>query len=146
MTGKADFTPDEWDLVREGPPTAGMVTLTADRGGTFRETFALAKTYTDARKEHGDSELLDALVTERPDVKRYGSPQELNDVGLRRLTQAVQLLEQKATPEEVAGYKKFVLDVAERVAEAHKEEGAEVSGAERGAIDKISASLNPTPG
>jgi hypothetical protein len=139
MTGKADFTPDEWDLVREGPPTAGMVTLTADRGGTFRETFALAKTYTDARKEHGDSELLDALVAERPDVKRYGSPQELDDVGLRRLTQ-------KATPEEVAGYKKFVLDVAERVAEAHKEEGAEVSGAERGAIDKISASLNPTPG
>jgi hypothetical protein len=145
MTGKADFTPDEWDLIREGAPTAGMVTLTADRGGTFRETFALAKAYTDARKEHGDSELLDALVAERPDVKRYGSPQELNDIGLQRLTEAVQLLEQKATPEEVAAYKKFVLDVAKRVAQAHKEEGAEVSEAERSAIDKISATLNPTP-
>jgi hypothetical protein len=145
MTGKADFTPDEWDLIREGPPTVGMITLTAEKGGTFRETFALAKAYTDARKEHGDSELLDALVAERPDVKRYGSPQELNDVGVQRLIEAVQLLEQKATPEEVAAYKKFVLDVAERVAEAHKEEGAEVSDAERSAIDKISASLNPTP-
>jgi hypothetical protein len=144
MTDKAAFTPDEWDLIREGPPTAGMITLTAEKGGTFRETFALAKAYTDARKEHGESELLDSLVAERPDVKRYHSPQELNDVGLQRLTEAVQLLEQKANPDEVAAYKKFVLDIAERVAEAHKEEGTEVSGAERSAIDKISASLNPT--
>jgi len=36
MTGKADFTPEEWDLVREGPTAAGMVTLTAEKGGTFR--------------------------------------------------------------------------------------------------------------
>ena len=78
-------------------------------------------------------------------MKRYSSPQELDDVGLARLTQAVQLLEQKATPGEVASYKKFVLNVAERVAEAHKEQGAQVSDAERGAIEKISASLNPAP-
>jgi hypothetical protein len=145
MTGKPDFTQEEWDLVREGPPTAGMVTLTAAKGGTFRETWALAKAYTEARKDHGESELLDSLVAEKPDVKRYSSPQELDDVGLGRLTEAVQLLEQKATTAEVAGYKKFVLDVAERVAEAHKEEGAQVSDAERGAIEKISASLNPAP-
>ena len=54
------------------------------------------------------------------------------------------LLKQKATPEEVAGYKRFVLDVAERVAEAHKEQGGQVSAAERAAIEKITASLNPT--
>jgi radical SAM superfamily enzyme YgiQ (UPF0313 family) len=62
MTTKADFTPEEWDLVREGPPTAGMVALTADKGGSFRETWAMAKSYAEARKEHGESELLDALV------------------------------------------------------------------------------------
>ncbi len=146
MTGKADFSPEEWDLVREGPPAAGMVALTAEKGGTFRESWAMAKEYTEARKEHGESELLDALVAEKPDTKRYSSPEELVDVGLRRLTEAVQLLEQKATPGEVAGYKKFVLEVAERVAEAHKEHGAQVSDAEREAIEKISASLNPTPG
>lgn len=146
MTGKADFTPEEWDLVREGPPTAGMVALTAEKGGTFRETWALAKAYSEARKEHGDSELLDLLIAEKPDVKRYGSPAELDDVGLRRLTEAVQLLEQKATPGELAGYKKFALDVAERVAEAHKEHGGKVGDAEREAIEKISAALNPTPG
>jgi hypothetical protein len=145
MTGKADFTSEEWDLIREGPPTAGMVALTADKGGTFRETWALAKAYTEARKEHGESELLDTLVAEKPDVKRYSSPQELDDVGLSRLTEAVNLLGQKANNAEVAAYKKFVMQVAEGVAEAHKEHGAEVSDAERAAIEKIAAALNPTP-
>jgi hypothetical protein len=145
MTGKADFTSEEWDLIREGPPTAGMVALTADKGGTFRETWALAKAYTEARKEHGESELLDTLVAEKPDVKRYSSSQELDDVGLSRLTEAVNLLGQKANNAEVAAYKKFVMQVAEGVAEAHKEHGAEVSDAERAAIEKIAAALNPTP-
>jgi hypothetical protein len=145
MTSKADFTSEEWDLIREGPPTAGMVALTADKGGTFRETWALAKAYTEARKEHGESELLDTLVAEKPDVKRYSSPQELDDVGLSRLTEAVNLLGQKANNAEVAAYKKFVMQVAEGVAEAHKEHGAEVSDAERAAIEKIASALNPTP-
>ncbi len=84
-------------------------------------------------------------MAEKPDAKRYDSPQELENVGLQHLTEAVALLEQKATPGEVAGYKKFVMQVAERVAEAHKEHGAEVSDAERAAIEKLSAALNPTP-
>ena len=64
VTGKADFSSEEWDLVREGPPTGGMVTLTAEKGGSFRESWALAKVYAETRKEHGESELLDALVAE----------------------------------------------------------------------------------
>ena len=144
MTDKAAFTEEEWELVREGPPTAGMVALTAEKGGSFRETWALAKFYAEARKEHGESELLDALVAEKPDVKRYSSSEELESKGLRRLTEAVTLLEQKATTGEVAGYRKFVMDVAEQVAEAHKEGGQEVSEGERAAIEKIAASLYPS--
>ena len=144
MTDKAAFTEEEWELVREGPPTAGMVALTAEKGGSFRETWALAKFYAEARKEHGESELLDALVAEKPDVKRYSSSEELESQGLRRLTEAVTLLEQKATTGEVAGYRKFVMDVAEQVAEAHKEGGQEVSEGERAAIEKIAASLYPS--
>jgi hypothetical protein len=62
MSVKNDFEEAEWDLVAEGPVTAGMIVLTADSGGTFRETLALARSYTDARKEHGQSELLDEIV------------------------------------------------------------------------------------
>jgi hypothetical protein len=144
MTNKAAFTAEEWELVREGPPTAGMVALAAHRGGSFRESWALAKFYTEARKEHGESELLDALVADKPHVKRYSSSEELESRGLGRLSEAVALLEQKATAGELAGYRKFVMDVAERVAEAHKEGGQEVSEVERAAIERIAASLYPS--
>src|SRR6185503_14777524 len=58
MTGKADFTEEEWKDVLQGPPTAGMMVAMAQRGGTFRETISMAKAYGEARKEHGQSELL----------------------------------------------------------------------------------------
>jgi hypothetical protein len=144
MTDKAEFTLEEWELVREGPPTAGAVALTAESGGSFRESWALAKAYTEARKEHGESELLDALVAEKPDLKRFETTEELEVQGLARLTEAVTLLEQKATRGEVLAYKKFALDVAARVAEAHKEGDLPVSEGERAAIEKIAASLYPS--
>jgi hypothetical protein len=58
MTAKADFTGEEWNVVREGPPAAGQMVLMAQSGGSFRESWALAKTYAEARKQHGESQLL----------------------------------------------------------------------------------------
>jgi hypothetical protein len=145
MTGKTDFTEEEWELLCEGPPTAGIVAASASRGGSFRESWAIAKAYAEARKERGESQLLDDLVADNPKTKRYSSAEEAESQGLQRLREAVALLEQKASPGEVAGYRHFTLDVAGRAAEAHKEkrEMATVSVAEREAIEKIAASLNP---
>jgi hypothetical protein len=146
MTGKADFTEEEWELLREGPTAAGIVAASASSGGSFRESWAIAKVYAEARKERGASELLDDLVAEKPKTERYGSAEEAESQGLERLREAVAVLEQKASPGEVAGYRHFTLDVAERAAEAHKEKGelASVSATEREAIEKIAASLNPS--
>jgi hypothetical protein len=144
MTGKADFNAEEWELVLSAPPSAGLIVATAQRGGTFRESFSIAKAYTEARQRHEDSELLDAIVSARPemDVKRYSSAEELDRELLQKLRDAVALVEQKATPEEAAAYKRFIVDLAERVAEAHKEGflglmGERVSESEREAIEKI---------
>ena|SRR5882724_6830684 len=63
MTTKAAFAPEEWTVVLEGPPTAGMIVITAAHGGTFRETIAMSKAYTEAHAEHGESELLDEIVS-----------------------------------------------------------------------------------
>jgi hypothetical protein len=143
MTGKADFTEDEWKLLLEGPPSAGVIVVSAQRGGTFREAFAIGKAYTEARKQHGDSELLDEIVAAKPerDHTRYHSYDELKQAGLQHLRDAVALLEQKGTPAEVDDYRRFVLDLSQRVANAHREGGEQVSEAERAAIDEISASL-----
>jgi hypothetical protein len=147
MTNKSDFTEQEWDLVREGPPTAGMIVITAQRGGTFRETFAMAKAYTEARELHGESELLDAIVAAKPEVdhKRFGSPEELRQHGLQLLRDAVALLEQKATADEVGDYRRFVVTLTEKVAHAHREDGQEVSPAEQTAIGEISTAVG-SPG
>jgi hypothetical protein len=146
MTGKADFTEEEWELLREGPTAAGIVAASASSGGSFRESWAIAKMYAEARKDRGASELLDDLVAEKPEPKHYKSVEEAETQGLERLREAVVVLEQKASPGEVAGYRRFTLDVAERAAEAHKEKGqlTSVSAAEREAIEKIAASLNPS--
>jgi hypothetical protein len=148
MTGKADFSPEEWEVVLKGPPSAGMIVITAQRGGTFRETFSMAKSYGEARKQHGDSELLDEIASTKPEIDRtrYHSPEELKEHGLQHLREAVELLEQKGTPEEVDEYRRFVLTLANRVADAHKEgflglSGERVSEAERAAVAEIAEAL-----
>ena len=68
MTSKADFNAEEWTTVVEGPVLAGMRVVAAHRGGTIRESLAVAKVYAAAREAQGDSELLDALVSSPPAV------------------------------------------------------------------------------
>jgi hypothetical protein len=148
MTGKADFTEEEWKLVLEGPPSAGMIVIASDRGGSIRESFSMAKAYTEARKQHGESQLLDEIVTAKPEMDhtRFKTPEELKETSLKHITDAVALLESKASGEELDEYKKFILGLAQRVAEARKEgfmglSGDRVSDDEKTAIGEISAAL-----
>ena len=62
MTTKADFNAEEWSTVVEAPVYAAMRVITADRGGTLRESLAMGHVYQEARGHHGESELLDELV------------------------------------------------------------------------------------
>jgi hypothetical protein len=144
MTGKADFTDEEWHLIVQGPPTAGMIVITAQRGGTFRETFSMAKSYAEARQHHGESALLDEITAARPELDRTRShsPEELREHGLQHLRDAVALLESKA-PGDLDAYKQFTLGLADNVANAHRERGNDegASGAERAAIAEITTAL-----
>ena len=148
MTGKADFTDEEWKQVLEGPTGAGMAVIVSDRGGSIRETFSMAKAYAEARKEHGESELLDEVVAAKPEMdrSRYRTPEEMKEGSINQIREALAVLKQKAAPEEVEQYRKFVLDLANRVAEARKEgfmglSGERVSDAEREAIQEVEAAL-----
>jgi hypothetical protein len=144
MTTKAAFSPTEWQLVLEGPPTAGLLVITSSRGGTFRETFAMSKAYAEARAQHGESELLDEIVAEKPRMERgkVHNPEELRDQAIDCLRDATTLLEHKATAEERDDYQRFVLAVANKVAEAHRENGRQVSAQEAQAIADITTALS----
>lgn len=148
MTTKSDFSAEEWQLILEAPPSAGMIVVTAQRGGTFRETIAMAKAYAEARQQHGESELLDEIVSAKPerDHTHYHSPDELKQAGLQHLRDSVKVLEGKATPVEVEEYRQFILNLTHSVAAAHREHGQDVGESERAAIDDIAAALNTTAG
>ena len=142
MTTKADFTPADWELVLEGPPSAGMIVITAQRGGMLRETISMAKAYAEARQHHGQSELLDEIVAAKPKVDhtRYGSMEELKEHSVAHLRDAAALVERQATPQELDEYRHFIVHLAERVAAAHRGGGhgeGPVSEAEQQAIATI---------
>lgn len=148
MTGKADFTEDEWKVLREAPTSAGMLVVQADKGGMFRETFSMAKAYTEARKQHGSSQLLDDIVSQKPEVDRTrtSSQEELRANLIQHIRDAVALLEQKATPEELDEYRRFMMGLANRVAEAHREGDDQVSEPERQTIAEIAEAAGTSAG
>ena len=145
MTTHADFTEEEWKTVLEGPTSAGMIVTTAERGGSFRESFAMAKAFAEARQEHGASELLDEVVGHRPKTERVKahSKEELKDGYLEEIRDAVALVSAKATAEELGDYRQFVVTLAKKVAAAKKEKGSEdgISTAEAEAITEIEGAL-----
>jgi hypothetical protein len=148
MTGKADFSEEEWKQVLEGPTSAGMAVIASDRGGSIRETFSMAKVYAQARQQHGESQLLDEIVAAKPEMDRTraSSPDQLKEHALQNIRTAVELLKGKASEDEVSEYRKFVLGLAEHVAEARKEgflglSGERVSDDERQAISEIESAL-----
>jgi hypothetical protein len=154
MTEKADFNAEEWSTVVDGPLYAGMRVISADRGGTVRESLAMSRVYQEARSRHGESELLDELVKSPPSIdadrlrEAHGN---IAPLASEQLREAIRILEEKATPDEVDAYKRFVMTVAEAVASAHKEGGflglggKQISDAENQALDEISTALGSPP-
>jgi hypothetical protein len=150
VTSKAEFNAEEWTTVVEAPVFAGLRVVAASRGGSIRESIAVAKVYAHARQQQGGSELLDELVASPPavdtaEVRSKGG--DIVAVSTEHLREALGILGEKAGPEEVEDYKGFVLHVAQTAAEAHKEGGfigiggKPVSDEEQAALDEIRAVL-----
>ena len=145
MATKSDFSADEWTTIVEGPVLAGMRVVKAARGGTIRESLAIGKVYAEARQSQGANELLDSLVASPPavDTQKLQGAGDLPSLATERLQEALRLLEEKGTPEDIAAYGQFVLSVAQTAAEAHKEGGfigiggRQVSEEEQAALDEL---------
>jgi hypothetical protein len=151
VTAKAAFSNEEWGSLLEGPAGAAMLVITAQPGGTVRETFSMAKAYAGARSEPGRSELLDEIVSARPRVPngRQLTPDEFRAGVLSQLEEAAALLRAGTSGPELDEYRRFVLAVAASVARAHREGTSSedhVSDAERAAIVAIADALGRTSG
>ena len=154
MTTKAEFDAEQWSRIAAGPFVAGLTVIAADRGGTVRETVAMAKVIAEEQQGGENPELVTQVLQERPNPQSIlgeeGEKPTAEDLPVRAeqlLREALAILETKATPEEAEAYKRVCLEIAQRVAERTKSGGVlgiggeRVSGDEQAAIDRLRSTL-----
>jgi hypothetical protein len=135
MTTKADFTDEEWARLERAPIVAGMAISLADPGGPIeavKESMAAIKTILEAARAGGQAELVDAVAKDVAEkAQRRQSPlgdfkprgAQAGEEILEELRAVNGLLTEKATPEEAAAFRDWLLTAAKRAADAAKEGG-----------------------
>ena len=160
MTGKADFTDEEWTAIVRAPLVAGMGITFADPGGpieVLKETGAVVKVVGETVQE-GRGDLVGEVAQAVQDMaKQHQNPvkgfkpeaglagkQILDELGRVRGIVAA-----KATPEETEAFSNWLLESAQRAAEAAKEGGfmgwhaVRVSEGEQKMLDELKTVLAP---
>jgi hypothetical protein len=156
MTTKADFTDEEWTRLERAPLVAGMAISLADPGGPIeaaKESLAAVKTILETAKTgEGDGELVNAVAKDvEAKAKQRENPLKgfkprggmAGEEILDELRAVNQIVTEKATPEEAEAFRKWLLDAAQRTADAAKEGGflgfnaVRVSEGEQKMLDKL---------
>jgi hypothetical protein len=134
VTTKSDFTEDEWATLVRAPMVAGMAITFADPGGPIevvKETSAVLKFATGSSSEQRDDLVgevareMRGLVEQRKnpaaDFKPRGTMagKEILD----ELSRASEIVAANATPEEAEAFRAWIMECAQRAAEAAKEGG-----------------------
>ncbi len=165
MTKQAAFTTEEWSLLRSLPSLLSAAVSMSDPSGILGSAQeAAAGVSQTIRSLHQGSgiELLNSMLSDTsvpalPDSKALlgeGSREQkmanLKSAILKRAEDTVDLLQRKATPDEVLAYKQMLMGVAEKVANASKEGGflgfggVRVSGAEQSFLNEVKGALKLT--
>jgi hypothetical protein len=148
MTGRTDFSDEDWAAVVAAPLLAAMTVISAGHGNAARETMAVIRAYKAAREgSHG--ELLMAVLDESPASKiaKQKPPREqVREKAEESLRAAVSALDRARSPDETTEYKRFVLALAESAAQAQRRGGflrgrREISEGEQSALDTIAAAV-----
>lgn len=161
MTGKVDFTDEEWTRLKRAPFIAGMAISLADPGGPIelvKETAATLKTVVGAADGGGRGDFVGAIAAEvAAEMKARKNP--LSDFKakgalagqeiLEELTAANGIVSAKASAEDAEAYRDWLKDAAQEAANAAKEGGflgfhaVRVSEGEQRMLDKLGEALAP---
>jgi hypothetical protein len=157
MATKADFTPEEWKLLKSAPVNATTYIITASMSGPVgmvKEFLTMAGSVGDLQKNPDALPLLKELfpADEKSEGEGSGEKKEVsNDPAARAavladLKGALAVLDAKAGGD-AAAFKQWLYVVTEKVANAAKEGGflgiggERVSADEQAAMDEIKALL-----
>src|SRR5436190_5555387 len=158
MSTKADFTEDEWATLLRAPTLAGMAITFADPGGPIevvKETSAVLKVIQGSSGEGRDD-----VVGHVADEILAMAKQRKNPVGdfrpkgalagkeiLDQISRANELVSAKGSPEEASAFRDWIMECAQRAAEAAKEGGfmgfhaERVSQGEKDMLAQLSSAL-----
>jgi hypothetical protein len=164
MSTKTDFTPEEWETIRNAPYLVAAAVMVAGRSGIFgsiKEALVTAQTFYESASS--ESPLIKALSAQ-DEVKlsqefvsnqialreAAQAPEKLRSLAVEQCQAAVALLNQKGGAGEAESYKRWVMDIAQKVANAAKEGaffglgGERVSEAEQAILADLAAALQVT--
>ena len=163
MTSKADFTDEQWARLKRAPFVAGMAISLADPGGpieALKETSATLKTVR-AAESGARGELVGALAREvvqdagqRKNPLGGFKPSKGANAGveiLEELREVNRIVSDKATPEDAAAVREWLLEAAQEAANAAKEGGfmgfhaERVSEGEQRMLDSLKEALAAPP-
>ena len=147
MTTKTDFTDEEWARVLRAPFVAGMAISLADPGGPIemsKETMTTMKSATNPpTREQLLTEIaldIQSMTQQRQNpISGYKPQAELGSVS--------EIVSSKATAEEAAAFKQWLLATAQAAADAAKEGGfmgfgaVQVSEGEQKMLDQLRAAI-----
>jgi hypothetical protein len=131
MSSKADFSVDEWDLLRSAPLMASILVVAASPSGPIgiiQESAAVGKMIIQTAAT-AQTPLLKELATDLtekmaiPKPPAGATPAAIQAAAAEILKRTSDLLAQKATPEETAEIKQWLAKTAQTTAEATKEGG-----------------------
>jgi hypothetical protein len=153
MTTKSDFTDEEWTRVLRAPFVAGMAISLADPGGPIemsKETMTTMKSATNPpTREQLLTEIaldIQAMTQQRQSPISGFKPQAAQQI-LDELGAVSEIVSTKATAEEAAAFKQWLLTTAQAAADAAKEGGfmgfgaVQVSEGEQQMLDQVRAAI-----
>jgi hypothetical protein len=143
MTSRADFTDEEWSRLGRAPLVAGMAITIADPGGPIeavKESTAALRTLVDASRDASFGEFVQSVAEDvAAKAKRRENPMAGFKPDSRRAREEIldelravnALLQEKATPDEIADFREWLRSASQRAAMAAKEGGFLGIGGER---------------
>jgi hypothetical protein len=161
MTVYSDYSPDEQKVLRSSLEAAALAISAASLGRkeeTTSEGFAAASLVLDSRDAYVSNALVSSVIIELQDENKAGhkfpdyvalaSAPGAVQSAMDTLRAVVKLLDQKATADEAAGYKGWLMQIANTTAKAGKEDqgflgrgGVQVDNRERAQLQSISEAL-----
>ena len=152
MTTRADYTDDEWKLLMSSPTLVGMGVSLADFGlvSFAKEFTALIRAVIGAKEKYPNNQLVQALVAEFEKKDTGAEPpapdeKKSQDDMLGDIRKVAALVDSKAGADEARGFKVFLVDLSETVANASGEGflgfGEKVSDKERDYLQKLRSTL-----